>query len=392
MAPLTDSKDAATADPSDQTLSRWTLEPLSDDASGTSIVRNDRPDVRHEYSFASSLVRGLPHPPFISERVWEAQRERLAFRDTDVFVSTFAKCGTTLTEQVVLLLLNGGRAEELDPLHKNTLDPGSGKVGKVWTEMAVVDGLFGDGDRVEDATSKACMGEGRARMSVDDFDALPAPRVLKTHAPTQLFLDRSKKAKVIYVTRNPFDACVSCYYHPKPGVSPQSNGVPFDAFCKLWLTDRVEFGGWIDHIKGWREEYLRRAACGGKDGDMLWMSYEELVREPISSIQTIANFLGVDTASDPTLVERVASGCKFENVKKAARAKLDVGEQGDISHLRKGKTGDWRSHFSDHLVQQFEAEVRAKFMNSEKLGLVYEIGDGRLWKLQEDDGRTGPDK
>ena len=27
--------------------------------------------------------------------------------------------------------------------------------------------------------------------------------------------------------------------------SPASTGCPFDAFARLWLSDRVEFGGWV---------------------------------------------------------------------------------------------------------------------------------------------------
>jgi hypothetical protein len=35
-------------------------------------------------------------------------------------VTTFPKCGTTWMEQIVLLLLNGGDVEALDPLSKNS--------------------------------------------------------------------------------------------------------------------------------------------------------------------------------------------------------------------------------------------------------------------------------
>ncbi len=197
-------------------LTHWDLEPTASsldgkDKTATAIVDKSSGRI-HEYSFATSIVHGVPHPPFIRQEVVEAQQSQLEFRDSDLFVVTFSKCGTTLMEQIVLLLLNNGKSEDLNPLHKNTLDRSSGKMGKVWTEMAVIDGLKGlETDIVDDA--KACMGEGKARMSVQDFDELPSPRVLKSHAPTNLFLDKEKKAKVIYVTRNPFDACVSCYYH-----------------------------------------------------------------------------------------------------------------------------------------------------------------------------------
>ena len=117
---------------------------------------------------------------------------------------------------------------------------------------------------------------------------------------------------------------------------------------------------------------------------MLWISFEELVGQPIESIQRIANFIGVDVKSDPSLVERVAHGCKFGNVKKAAQTSLDNGMQGDIAHLRKGKKGDWRNHFSDELFTEFESVIRGQFDTDESgtdySVLEYDIGEERYWK------------
>ena len=321
-----------------QSLTNWVLELIPSSSSaengktsstmGTAII-NALTKKRYTYTFPSSLVNSIPHPPFITQRTYDAQLAKLSqsFRSSDVFICTFSKCGTTLAEQIVLLLLNGGKVEELNPLHKNTLDSNSCKskvVGKIWTEMAVVNGLFEDDDMSnenENGVKQACMGEGKAKMSPEQFNTLPSPRVLKTHTPTQLFLDQEQKvAKVIYITRNPFDACVSCYYHPKPGVSPASQGMPFDAFCKLWLSTSAEFGGWIDHTKGWRYTYLNSHNNNNKsdNAEMLWISYEELVSKPIEAIAKIAIFIEVDTSLDPTLIQRVATGSKFDNVKKAA--------------------------------------------------------------------------
>jgi hypothetical protein len=377
-----------------QSLKSWTLEPVdaSEDSeqatstAGTAIVHKTNA-TRFEYTFPTSLINDIPHPAWITQNNWELQRKLINFRPTDIFVSTFSKCGTTLAEQIVLLLLNGGKADELNPLHKNTLDGTNKKaVGKIWTEMAVVDGL--SETEGSSSTNKACMGEDKARMTLTQFNSLPEPRVLKTHEPPSLFLDSTQKvAKVLYVTRNPFDACVSCYYHPKVGVSPASCGMEFDAFCKLWLSSKVEFGGWIDHVKGWRNEYLNSKS------NILWMSYEELVNQPFESVIKIADFIGVDVTKDTTLVSRVVEGSRFDNVKKAAQSSLEAGAEGHIDHLRKGQIGDWRSHFSDNLFVEFENEIRQRLngvseedidsgcttASSAVVDLEYDIG-GLTWK------------
>mmetsp|Transcript_11418 Transcript_11418/g.21089 ORF Transcript_11418/g.21089 Transcript_11418/m.21089 type:complete len:359 (+) Transcript_11418:145-1221(+) len=354
-------------------LDGWVLELISD--GGGIAVINKATGERYEQKRCTSMINGIPHPSFIKQDVWEAQRSQLAFRSTDILVTTYSKCGTTLSEQVVCLLLNGGRSDDLNPLDKNAFEKDSTVVGKIWTEMAVIDGLGIDNDN--DGPS-LMMGEARSRMSVKEFDAVPSPRVLKSHEPTHLFLDQdTKKGRVLYVTRNPFDACVSCYYHPKKGSSPHSLGMPFEGFVKFWLSDKCEFGGWIQHTKGWRGE------CQNRDREnMLWISYEDLVGDPLESIQKIATFIHVDTQADPTLIQRVAEGCKFENVKKRAQASLDSGAQGNIDHLRKGKVGDWRNHFSKELFEEFGKEIGKQFSGVGS-GLKYDIG-GEAWALEEE--------
>lgn len=233
--------------------------------------------------------------------------------------------------------------------------------------------------------SEACMGEHKTRMSITEFDNLTGVRVLKSHAPRSLFLANghdgkiTKDVKLIYVTRNPFDACVSCYYHPKPGVSPESQGCSFAAFAKLWLSSSIEFGGWINHVKGWREAYhrdLEESKAKNCPQQILWISYEDLVMYPKESIQKISNFLRVDAT--PDLIERVMVGCNFENVKQAAEKAINEGTAGNISHLRKGKIGDWRNHFDDELKREFEQELSKGFPDG--LDYEYNIGDGQTWK------------
>ena len=164
-------------------------------------------------------------PTDTAHEAWLVQHVR--YRPTDVVIATFPKCGTTYVEQIVLLLLNGGRTERLDPLSKNSGAAHDGGVGKVWPEACLVPR---GGDPSQYPPGRPPRPEMRP-MLLSTFDALPAPRVLKTHAPVTKLLSRDTDgtpapARYIVVTRNPLDACVSCYYH---AWHPQSQGWPFDA-------------------------------------------------------------------------------------------------------------------------------------------------------------------
>ena len=161
-----------------------------------------------------------PTGPAFSESRWTMLNERIKYRSSDVLVMTFPKCGTTWIEQVTLLLLHGGDESCLNPATKNTYVPGSGSVGKIWPEACV-----------EQAASFQGRGEF-SPINFQDFDDAPSPRVLKSHAPLQKMVgvqDMGVKGlpegtKVVVVSRNPFDACASGYYH---AWNPYKCGWPF---------------------------------------------------------------------------------------------------------------------------------------------------------------------
>ena len=133
--------------------------------------------------------------------------DNIRYRASDIVIATFPKCGTTFMEQIVLLLLTKATVK-LDPLTKNSAAAHSSGPGKVWPEACVV---------ADDAPPSA-VPPGRPRrpearsMPLSTFDALPAPRVIKTHAPLSRLLSRRPDgspapARYIVVVRNPLDAC-----------------------------------------------------------------------------------------------------------------------------------------------------------------------------------------
>jgi hypothetical protein len=96
-------------------------------------------------------------------------------------------------------------------------------------------------------------------LSFEEFDAAPSPRVLKSHYASSLLPGTHggsiKEAlpqgmKVVIVSRNPYDACVSGYYHfGKP------TGIPFEGYATAWLNGMAEYGSYFDWIKQWYHEY-----------------------------------------------------------------------------------------------------------------------------------------
>ena len=71
------------------------------------------------WSFGIGWVQGMYYPPFVDEARLAWLQRAVRLRPDDVVIVTYAKCGTTWAEQVVLLLLARGDLGRLDPLHEN---------------------------------------------------------------------------------------------------------------------------------------------------------------------------------------------------------------------------------------------------------------------------------
>lgn len=182
-------------------------------------------------------VHGVAYHALCNQERWDHLNSLVKYRNNDVFIASYTKCGTTLVEQILLLLLHakidesGFTLPNLNPGTRNAYHPISLPAGKIWIEACV--------DRVDGSNIP---GPEFTPLCWEEFNSAPSPRVFKTHAPVQLLLgtnvDTLKDrvgyrgveglpagAKVLIACRNPLDACVSRYYH---GFNPFKNGWPFE--------------------------------------------------------------------------------------------------------------------------------------------------------------------
>lgn len=135
-------------------------------------------DEQHETSI--TMVEGIPMPGFCDHSRWSSLRTKLkgALRPEDIIVSTYPKCGTTWTEQVVLLLLHNGDTSVLNPATKNSFNSDT-KIGKIWFEAMIDSSGRGGG----------VSGKGEFQtITLSEFHELSSPRLIKTHNAVNLFV------------------------------------------------------------------------------------------------------------------------------------------------------------------------------------------------------------
>lgn len=154
--------------------------------------------------------------------------------------------------------------------------------------------------------------------------------------------------KTIVVSRNPKDTCVSLWHHAreKPefnlhggAPAPGSGGPPppvevcpdFDDWVKLFLAGEVECGSWFHHTLEWYAASLR-------DPDVLFLKYEDMVRDPARGIQQVADFIGI--GREPQVIARAVENSSMAAMKSKAGVYAGVEHAGDAC-LREGHASCW---------------------------------------------------
>jgi hypothetical protein len=207
--------------------------------------------------------------------------------------------------------------------------------------------------------SQVCPWFERAYKAGRDLEALPDPRVFKSH----LTYRRIPKGpcRYLYVARDGKDVAVSYYHFYRSHMGYEGT---FEAFYAKFLAGDVSYGSWLAHVAGW---WAHR-----DDPNVLFLHYEDLVHELAGSLRRIAGFCGLDVAPDrfAGILER----CGFAFMK-AHEGQFDpllgmIWDKASRSeaHLRTGRAGGWKGHLSPEQEAGFD---RAFGRRLARLGLAY---------------------
>ncbi|KAF7272637.1 hypothetical protein GWI33_014600 [Rhynchophorus ferrugineus] len=261
--------------------------------------------------------------------------------ESDVWIVSFPKTGTTWTQEMVWLILNDldyKRAEKNLLKRSPQLEAAAlvryphVKFFLPFIPRAITDSL----NYVKKQQSPVC---------------------IKTHLPWNLLPKEIqkdiKRPKIIYISRNPKDTCVS-YYHFCRLVKDFDGTL--EEFCNLFLYGKVNFAPYWDHILPF---WKRR-----NQQNVLFLKYEELKENLPSVIERVAAFLGKKLNADQ--INKLADHLSFENMKnnKAVNydwlVKLSSIYKPDKANtfMRVGKVGGYKSAMSEEMIERFDRWTR----------------------------------
>uniref|UniRef100_A0A1B0GND5 Sulfotransferase domain-containing protein n=1 Tax=Phlebotomus papatasi TaxID=29031 RepID=A0A1B0GND5_PHLPP len=243
-----------------------------------------------------------------------AQRiEDFEVRPDDVWVVTFAKCGTTWTQEMVFQSL---LAKELN------------------------------------------LPDEIART-----ESMPSPRFIKSHLPAHLLPRKiwTVRPKIIYVARNTKDAAISFYHHYRNLHHYSGN---FEGFMDAFLKDSILYSPFHSHIIDfWRMR---------NEENILFLTFEDMKRDHPSVIKKTAKFLGKSLSENQIL--ELADYLSFAKFSKNPSVNMEgilknfektIGSKrpdNDYNFVRKGVVGGFKEEMTPELIDRFnkwtESEVK----------------------------------
>ncbi len=318
---------------------------------------------------STSIVGGRVMPLNVTPQKFKKLQTEFHVRSDDVFIVSYPKSGTTWVQQIVRLVQGGGSLPDTDTKITDAIP---------WLEGTEMPGFGCD-------------------MTLREIDETPSPRTFKSHLPCDIVPGGSphtSPARYIYVARNPKDTAVS-FYAFVDRISKATVGfTPFswDLFLKLFLSGKLWFGDWYDHVLGW---WVCR-----DEPNVLFLKYEDMKKDLPGAVRMVAEFLGHDL--EPDVIARITRQCTFKDMQTnpttnyawAVRNLTDNLEtkypllrvkqlwtsrrhhsaestEGQFM-MRKGVVGDWKNQFSPKQSAEFD-KVYAVRMQASELDFEFDL-------------------
>ncbi|KAH6831662.1 sulfotransferase 12 [Perilla frutescens var. hirtella] len=258
-------------------------------------------------------------------------------QDSDIFLVTTPKSGTTWLKAIIFALINRQR----HPIAANDHPLLSHNPHDLVPFLEIK--LY-------------------AHNQIPDLASFPSPRLFSTHIPYVSLpesLKNTSKCKLIYLCRNPKDTFVSLWHFTNKLRLPEmgTNGIEevFDRFCNGISL----YGPFWDHVL----EYWKLSVEHPER--VLFLKYEDMKEQPQFNLRRVAEFLDCPSVTADE-EEQILKLCSFDNL-----SNLEVNTKGALSSgelnnafFRRGEVGDWKNHLSAEMVQKLDQITKDKLCGS----------------------------
>lgn len=253
------------------------------------------------YSLAIRLSARIKR--FADNLHFEQYKLKFGERDSDIYIVTYPKSGTTLLQMILYQLTTKGGA---------------------------------DFDHIYDV-SPWIRNHSFLKKEPQEF---PSPRIIKSHDYYHQF-EKNKKGRFIFVYRDGMDVAVSLYHQNK---NYNKTDLDFDKYLDKFLKPVKK--SWFIYVKEWIENK--------HNFPVLYLRYEDLINDKRAQIERIIDFCELDV--DESIIDRAMHFSSFEFMKaQEEKFGLQPKEKTVVYNqfIRKGKQGEGKAKLSESQQKEF---------------------------------------
>lgn len=240
--------------------------------------------------------------------------------DSDIYVSTYSKSGTTWMQLILYQLTTAGSM---------------------------------DFDHLFDVSPWVWYSSIRQTLPA----ATPLPRLLKTHDDYRRF-EKGRRGRIVFVTRDGRDVCVSLYHHRRN--FKRYEGCFDEHFADfLHGTDY----NWFEHTRRWLENSGRLP--------VIYVRFEDLKRDFAGTVRKLAATLEIPVNDE--IIARTVERCSFASMK---RHELQLGPRN--SHFAKTEGVPYLVKNPDQFIRRGEIGEGLAVLSHEQLQAYGERFDRSL--------------
>ena len=176
------------------------------------------------------------------------------------------------------------------------------------------------------------------------------PRLMKNHLDASRMPRnwRASGAKVVYLTRNPFDVCAS--FFRQLHIPALELDTDWDRWVDRFIRGDTLYGGWTAHVRSWHDY--------GHAGNVHHVSYEAISRSPFDEMRKVVRFL--DKPLDEARFEEVVTKALRENMDASGYSdQITVAAENLKFYRGAGEAGKGRAKFTPEQAERMEREVIA---------------------------------
>lgn len=235
-------------------------------------------------------------------------------RESDIYIAAFPKSGTTWMQVILHNMLTEG---DMTFEHIYDVSP--------WV------------------SNDAFLGKTAERVN-----ALPNPRILKTHE-RYTFFDKRVKGRFIHIYRDGKDVAESFFHHNRNYVNPE---LTFEKNFEEHFVKGVgkTKGTWFSYNQAWFENKNHLP--------ILYVSYEQLKLDFDATIKTIAQFLKVELTD--VAMDRIRSNASFAYMKEH-ETKFGVKAPKQLvfdNFIRSGKVGEGEQRMDQNQRKFYDERLK----------------------------------